>query len=102
MALRRTARVWFAPFGGNDGSIVRPGQRAWDFQLPSRDSLRRENRCTVRPADAFGRKAGAHLHLQQLALRSRCPGLRLRLLARLSEHALLWGSAFRRFLKWRA
>ena len=47
-------------------------------------------------------QAGAHLHLQQLAVRSRGARIRLRLLARLSEHALSVGSAVRRFFERRA
>ncbi len=54
------------------------------------------------PLMHLGGKTGAYLRLQQSALRSRRARVRLRILARLSEHALPVGSAVRRFRQWRA
>src|ERR1700737_4637183 len=98
MALRRTPRVWLAFVGRNAGPVVGTGQRPRNIQHAARDSLRRKNWRALRATDAFGRKAGAHLHLQQSSFRSGGARLRLRLLPRLPEHALLVGSAVWGFL----
>ena len=102
LGICRGARFRFAPAGGRAGAFVGPGQPARHFQPSARVSLRCENGQAVSAAAPSRAEPGADLHLQQPAFRSRGPRFRLRLLARLPEHALPLGSAVRRFREWRA
>ena len=61
-----------------------------------------KTRKPLSPAPPSRAEPGANLHLQQPALRGGRARLRLRLLARLPEHALPVGGAVWRFRQWRA
>ena len=102
MALRGSARLRIAVARRHSSPAFRTGQPARHIQHAAFVHLRCENRPALHAAASSRAGPGAHLHLQQPALRGGGARVRLRLLARLSEHALPLGSAVRRFREWRA
>ena len=96
LGVRRGARLRFAPHRGIAGPPERPGLRARDLQPPPRGAGRHRDGREVHAAARLDAKQARFCVYNSPALRGRRPGLRLRLLARLSRHALPLGGAVRR------